>query len=74
MHLLVHYPPKVQLSKLVYSLKGVSARMLRKEYDNHVRRYLWGGHFRSGSYFAGNCGGAPLTAVNQYIESQKRPI
>ena len=38
-HLLVHYPPKVQLSKLVNSLKGVSARMLSKEYDAHVRRY-----------------------------------
>ena len=52
-HLLVHYPPKVQLSKLVNSLKGVSARLLRKEYDSHVRRYLWGGRFWSGSYFAG---------------------
>ena len=31
-HLLVHYPPTVQLSKLVNSLKGVSARMLRKEF------------------------------------------
>lgn len=38
-HLLVHYPPKVQLSKLVNSLKGVSARLLRKEYDAQVRRY-----------------------------------
>ncbi|SNS23646.1 putative transposase [Actinacidiphila glaucinigra] len=72
-HLLVHYPPKVQLSKLVNSLKGVSARMLRKEHDAHVRRYLWGGHFWSGSYFAGSCGGAPLTVVRQYIENQKRP-
>lgn len=66
-------PPKVQLSKLVNSLKGVSARMLRKKYDTHVQRYLWGGHFWSGSYFAGSCGGAPLTAVRQYIDSQKRP-
>ncbi|MGW8989711.1 IS200/IS605 family transposase [Streptomyces zhihengii] len=73
-HLLVQYPPKVQLSKLVNSLKGVSARMLRKEYDSHVRRYLWGGRFWSGSYFAGSCGGAPLTVVAQYIENQKRPI
>ncbi|MEU8976575.1 IS200/IS605 family transposase [Streptomyces monashensis] len=73
-HLLVHYPPKVQLSKLVNSLKGVSARMLRKEYDSHVRRYLWGGHFWSGSYFAGSCGGPPLTVVKQYIENQKRPV
>jgi putative transposase len=28
-HLLVHYPPTVTLSKLVNSLKGVSARYLR---------------------------------------------
>ncbi|MFB8272240.1 transposase [Streptomyces sp. NPDC055955] len=27
-----------------------------------MRRYLWGGHFWSGSYFAGSCGGAPLTS------------
>lgn len=73
-HLLVHYPPKLQLSKLVNSLKGVSARLLRKEHDAHVRRHLWGGHFWSGSYFAGSCDGAPLTVVRQYIENQQRPV
>ncbi|MFA3835246.1 IS200/IS605 family transposase [Streptomyces aureus] len=62
-HLLVHYPPKVQLSKLVNSLKGVSSRRLRQEYSTHVRHYLWGGHFRSGSCFAGSYDGAPLTVV-----------
>lgn len=72
-HLLVHYPPKVQLSKLVNILKGVSSRRLRQEYDAHVRRYLWGGHLWSGSYFAGTCGGAPLTVIKQYIENQQRP-
>ncbi|MFE7529306.1 IS200/IS605 family transposase [Kitasatospora sp. NPDC057542] len=71
--LLVHHPPKVQLSKLVNSLKGVSSRRLRQEYDSHVHRYLWGGRFRSGSYFAGSCGGAPHTVVRHYIESQQRP-
>lgn len=73
-HLLVHYPPKVALSKLVNSLKGVSARLLRKEYAPHVREYLWDGHFWSGSYFAGSVGGAPLTVLKQYIEQQQRPI
>jgi putative transposase len=29
-HLLVHYPPKVALSRLVNSLKGVSSRLLRE--------------------------------------------
>ncbi|MEO3870258.1 IS200/IS605 family transposase [Nonomuraea sp. B12E4] len=72
-HLLVHYPPKVALSKLVNSLKGVSARMLRKEFGTHVRTYLQAGHFWSGSYFAGSVGGAPPTVVEQYIEQQNRP-
>jgi putative transposase len=31
-HLLVFYPPKVPVSALVNSLKGVSARRLRSEY------------------------------------------
>lgn len=30
-HLLVNYPPKVAVSKLVNSLKGVSSRMIRKK-------------------------------------------
>jgi putative transposase len=72
-HLLVHYPPKVALSTLVNSLKGVSARLLRKEYGAHVRKYLWRGHFWSPSYFAASCGGAPLSIVKEYIENQKRP-
>lgn len=72
-HLLVHYPPKVQLSKLVNSLKGVSSRLLRKEYGTHVNRYLWGGRLWSGSYFAGSVGGAPISVLRAYIEDQKRP-
>ncbi|MFF1569197.1 IS200/IS605 family transposase [Streptomyces sp. NPDC058293] len=73
LHLLVHYPPKVQLSKLVNSPKGISSRRLRQEYDTHIRRHLRGGHFWSGSYFAGSCHGAPLTVLRQYIANQKRP-
>ncbi|MEU3163324.1 IS200/IS605 family transposase [Streptosporangium sp. NPDC006930] len=72
-HLLVHYPPKVQLSKLVNSLKGVSARLLRKEYETHIRRYLWGGRFWSGSYFAGSVGGPPISVLHHYIEQQNPP-
>src|SRR2546421_5924745 len=72
-HLLVHYPPQVTLSRLVGSLKGVSARRLRQEFDDHIHRYLWGNHFWSPSYFAGSCGGAPLAVVEEYIENQVRP-
>lgn len=72
-HLLIQYPPTVQLSKLVNSLKGVSARHLRSEFPSHIKKYLWGKHFWSPSYFVGSCGGAPLSVVKEYIENQKRP-
>lgn len=71
-HLLVHYPPKVCLSKLVNSLKGVSSRRLKRQFPE-IERKLWKGHLWSPSYFAGSCGGAPLEVVKQYIENQQRP-
>ena len=70
-HLLIEYPPTVQLSKLVNSLKGVSSRLLRKQNFPEVKSKLWGGHLWSPSYFAASCGGAPLEIVKQYIEQQR---
>ena len=72
-HLLVHYPPKVAISRLFGSLKGVSARRLRQEFLGHIREYLWGDHFWSPSSLAASCGGAPLAVIEEYIVNQKRP-
>ena len=72
-HLLIHYPPKVSISKLVNSLKGVSSRMIRKKEYVSVKKLLWGGSLWSPSYFAGSCGGATIEVVRQYIEDQKTP-
>jgi putative transposase len=70
-HLLVSYPPKVSLSTLVNSLKGVSARRLRSAHLPEVERKLWGSHFWSPSYCAVSCGGAPLEIVKRYVEAQR---
>ena len=72
-HLLIEYPPTVQLSRLVNSLKGVSARILRKQRSAQVKKYLWGEHFWSPSYFVGSAGGASLDVLQTYIENQRRP-
>jgi putative transposase len=71
-HLLVTYPPKLALSRLVNSLKGVSSRLLRKQFPKLARRY-WKGVLWSPSYFAVSCGGAPLAVIKQYIENQRTP-
>ncbi|WP_343710584.1 IS200/IS605 family transposase [Mycobacterium sp.] len=72
-HLLVEYPTTVQLSKLVNSLKGVSARRLRYEFTYWVNQHSMNGHLWSPSYFAASCGGAPLSIIAQYIDQQRRP-
>ena len=69
-HLLVHYPPKVSVSRLVNSLKGVSSRLLKKKHPEMEKKY-WKKKLSSPSYFAGSCGGAPVSIIRQYAESQR---
>ena len=72
-HLLVNFPPKVAVARLVNSLKGVSSRRLRQEFPELVEHYWRANRLWSGSYFAGSVGGAPLATIRRYIESQQRP-
>jgi putative transposase len=71
-HLLIEYPPKLAISALVNSLKGVSSRLLRQHLPSISKHYfknvLW-----SPSYFAASCGGAPIDIIKQYIQQQNHP-
>ena len=75
-HLLVSYPPKHSISAIVNSLKGVSSRMIKKEFPEIERFWsvaksknaLW-----SPSYFASSTGGAPIERLKQYIQEQASP-
>lgn len=73
-HLLVIYPPRVAISVLVNSLKGVSSRKLRQKFDVFKKVY-WGDKVAlwSRSYFAASVGGAPIEILKQYIEQQNTP-
>jgi putative transposase len=72
-HLLIEYPPTVELSRLINSLKGVSSRLIRRDFPELKRRVWKGKHLWSPSYFAASCGGAPLSIIRQYVESQRTP-
>lgn len=72
-HLLVVYPPRVAISSLVNSLKGVSSRLIRKKQYPSISKQLRGGALWSPSYFAGSCGGAEVEIIRQYIEQQNTP-
>ena len=69
-HMLIQYPPTVQLSKMVNNLKSVTSRRMRANFIDlrvaYNKPVLW-----SRSYFAGSCGGAPLEIIKQYIQNQQ---
>ncbi len=69
----MNFPPKVAISKLVNSLKGVSSRRMRQEFPELERHYWKAKRLWSGSYFAASVGGAPLSELKRYIEQQNRP-
>ena len=71
-HLLVSYPPKVSVSSLVNSLKGVTSRMLRKRFPE-LENACYKGQLWSPSYYAASCGGAPLEKIKEYIRQQDTP-
>lgn len=72
-HLLVNYPPKVSVSSLVNSLKGVSSYVLRRRLPRMAKCY-WRNVLWSPSYFAASCGGASFEGLKRYIEQQAAPL
>ncbi len=69
-HLLISTNPKAQTSKLVNNLKTVTSRLIRKEFEQQVRRFYWKPVFWSRTYCLLSVGGAPLSVLKQYIENQ----
>lgn len=67
-HLLLNIPPSLVISTLVNSFKGGSSRILRRDYKEHIGKYLWDGALWSRSYYIGTAGGAPLVSSTQINE------
>ena len=67
-HVLVEVDPQFGIHRLVRLIKGRSSRFLRQEFPILKRKLptLW-----TNSYFVSTVGGAPLSAMRQYIENQK---
>jgi putative transposase len=67
-HILADVDPQFGVAKFVKRAKGRSSRLLRDEFPELRSRLptLW-----TNSYFVASVGGAPLSAIKQYIENQQ---
>ena len=73
-HLLVVYPPKVAISSLVNSLKGVSGRLIRRKGYPPIQKKLWGGPLWSPGYFAGSAEERLSLFCGSISKLNERPI
>jgi putative transposase len=69
-HVLFKAKPSTDLVKTVNTLKGVTARLLRKEFPQ-LKELLWGGSFWSDSYFLASTGQVSLDVLKKYVEEQQ---
>lgn len=63
-HLLINCSPQHYIPDMIKALKGVSARLLIKEYGEELKKKLWGGHLWNPSYF--------VATVSENTEEQIR--
>ena len=71
-HLLVNCSPQHYIPDMIKALKGVSARILMKEFDEELKKKLWGGHLWNPSYFVATVSGNTEEQIRKYIQNQKQ--
>lgn len=69
-HLFVSAHPKISPSYIVKMSKGISGRLLLKEYPR-IRQKLWKGKLWNPSYYIETIGHISEDTVRKYIEDQK---
>lgn len=70
-HLLIDCTPQHHIPSIMKSLKGVSARLLMKEFGSELKKKLWGGHLWNPSYFVATVSENTEEQVRNYIKNQK---
>ena len=65
----ISIPPKMSVTQAVKYLKGISGRLLLKEYSE-IYKDLWHGRLWNGSYYAESLGSTHEESVRKYIERQ----
>lgn len=67
-HMLIEVDPQFGVHKAIKRIKGLTSRILRDEFIHLTTKLptLW-----TNSYFISTVGGAPLSQIKEYIQSQK---
>ena len=70
-HVLIEYPPKLSISQIVNSLKGVSSRLYGRA--GFPKPYGKDAQWNVLALTVSSVGGAPLEVLKKYIQNQLNP-
>ena len=70
-HLLLDCKPQHYIPDIMKAMKGVSARLLMKEFGDELKSKLWGGHLWNPSYFVTTVSENTEEQIKAYIRNQK---
>lgn len=70
-HILISCSPRHYIPNIIKKLKGVSSRILMKEFGEVLKRKLWDGHLWNPSYFIATVSENTEEQVRKYIQNQK---
>ena len=70
-HLLIDCSPQHYIPDMLKALKGVSARLLMKQYGDELKSKLWGDHLWNPSYYVATVSENTESQIRQYIQNQK---
>ena len=71
-HILAELSPRYAVSNEIATIKTVTARLLRRDYEDYLKQFLCGDSFWSRSYFVATSGGVTLDVLKEYVETQNR--
>ena len=67
--MLVRMRPEVSVSRMVQLFKGMSSKVIRKEFPE-LQEFLWGNSFWADGYFAETTGQINENRIREYIQNQ----
>lgn len=70
LHLLISAPPQICLANVINALKSATSRLVRKRYENHLKKFYRKPYFWNRSYLILSSGGVPIEIIKKYIQEQ----
>lgn len=69
-HMVIKSEPKLSPSRIMQTIKSISARAFFKAYPQIKKKYFWGGHLWTESFFVETVGNVNEETIRKYVQNQ----